>query len=295
MYRVKIIGAGSIGNHLAHAARALSWDVTLCDIDDDALMRTRRDIYPSRYGKWDDDIQLCNVKDVSKSGYDLVFVGTPPEYHIDLAIEAIESEAQGVLIEKPLCTPSLERAQELCDLVRRRGTKVFVGYDHVVGKAADKMRSVLSAIGEVQTIDVEFREFWGGIFSAHFWLDGPWETYLGYWKRGGGATGEHSHAANLFQHFASHIGAGRVIQVSAMSKYVQDGRIDYDQLCVMNVQCESGLIGRIVQDVVTTPPRKWARVQSMSGFAEWYCGFQSGQDLVSWKTQDGDNRRGAGS
>ena len=274
MYRVKIIGAGSIGNHLAHAARTLSWQVTLCDINKDALQRTRNEIYPSRYGKWDDEIQLCHVKETSKETYDLVFIGTPPEHHINLAIEAIENNAQGVLIEKPLCTPNLEKANELCDLVKRNGTKVFVGYDHVVGKAAEKMRGVLTQIGDIETIDVEFREFWGGIFAAHFWLDGPWETYLGFWEQGGGATGEHSHAANLFQHLATQVGAGKIVQVSAMSNYVKDGRVDYDKLCVMNVQCESGLIGRIVQDVVTTPPRKWARVQSKSGYAEWYCGIQ---------------------
>ncbi len=36
MYKVKILGAGSIGNHLAHAARRLGWRVTLCDLDNAA-------------------------------------------------------------------------------------------------------------------------------------------------------------------------------------------------------------------------------------------------------------------
>jgi phosphoglycerate dehydrogenase-like enzyme len=31
MYNVKILGAGSIGNHLANASRRLGWNVTLCD------------------------------------------------------------------------------------------------------------------------------------------------------------------------------------------------------------------------------------------------------------------------
>ena len=56
--RIGIIGAGSIGNHLAHAARALGWDVTLCDIDDAALKRTKNEIYPSRYKRWDNKIKL---------------------------------------------------------------------------------------------------------------------------------------------------------------------------------------------------------------------------------------------
>ena len=95
---------------------------------------------------------------------------------------------------------------------------MFVGYDHVVGRAAgwpdELMRRPASE--RSTTLDVEFREHWGGIFNAHPWLAGPWESYLGFWKRGGGASGEHSHAANLWQHFAHVAGAGRVVEVQAL-------------------------------------------------------------------------------
>ena len=43
---VKIFGAGSIGNHLAHASRKIGWDVSICDLDPEALKRTRNEIYP---------------------------------------------------------------------------------------------------------------------------------------------------------------------------------------------------------------------------------------------------------
>ena len=56
--RVKVIGAGSIGNHLSHAARSLGWSVDLIDSDPAALERTRAQIYPSRYGSWDEAIGL---------------------------------------------------------------------------------------------------------------------------------------------------------------------------------------------------------------------------------------------
>ena len=43
---------------------------------------------------------------------------------------------------------------------------MFVGYDHVLGKATKAVEDWLAkeVIGDVQSIDVEFREFWGGIF-----------------------------------------------------------------------------------------------------------------------------------
>ena len=47
-------------------------------------------------------------------------------------------------------------------------------------------------MGKLQTLDVEFREYWGGIFEAHPWLNGPQDSYLGFWKRGGGAWGTFS-------------------------------------------------------------------------------------------------------
>ena len=39
MMNVKILGAGSIGNHLSNAARQLGWSVTLSDVDPAALRR----------------------------------------------------------------------------------------------------------------------------------------------------------------------------------------------------------------------------------------------------------------
>ena len=107
---------------------------------------------------------------------------------------------------------------------------VFVGYDHAVGRATGLALSQAAGIGPVTTLDVEFREHWGGIFAAHPWLAGPWDSYLGHWRRGGGASGEHSHAANLWQSFAHAIGAGRVVEVQARLDMVKDERVEYDVL-----------------------------------------------------------------
>ena len=49
--KIKIYGAGSIGNHLANASRTLGYSVDICDIDPAALERTKTQIYPSRYGQ----------------------------------------------------------------------------------------------------------------------------------------------------------------------------------------------------------------------------------------------------
>lgn len=287
--KIKIFGAGSIGNHLANASRTLGWAVDMCDIDESALRRTKEEIYPTRYKKWDATIRLFRNADAPKGGYDLIFIGTPPDSHIALALNAVEERPRAVLVEKPFCTPDLAGAQDLLDRSNSLGVPVFVGYDHVVGEASEMFTKAANAghLGTIETLDVEFREYWGGIFAAHPWLSGPAESYLGFWTRGGGATGEHSHAANLWQHFASRIGAGRVSEVQATMEFVATAGVNYDKLSLMNLRTEAGIVGRVVQDVVTKPPRKWARVQGTDGYVEWQCGYKPGVDAVFVGTKNG--------
>jgi predicted dehydrogenase len=288
--KVKVIGAGSIGNHLSNASRALGWSVDLVDVDRAALERTRTQIYPARYGRWDEQIGLYTSDRAPVGGFDLICVGTPPDSHLSLARAAIAERPRAILIEKPLCGPDLAGAQNLVDEAAAAGVAVFCGYDHVVGRASQvATKAVQAGIGEIVTLDVEFREHWGGIFAAHPWLAGPWETYLGFWKRGGGASGEHSHAANLWQYFAHVAGAGRVTEVQATLDFVADSRVDYDRLALMTFRTEGGLVGRCVQDVVTKPPRKWARVQGSGGAVEWICGREPGVDVVA-SERDGQTR-----
>ncbi len=278
--KVKIIGAGSIGNHLSHASRQMGWDVDLCDIDSAALERTRNQIYPARYGAWDNAIRLFTSDNAPTEGYDLICIGTPPDVHIPLAVKALGENPKALLIEKPLCRPDLKQMAELAADAAKSKTQVFVGYDHAVGGASSYMIAELPDLGTLETLDVEFREYWGGIFAAHPWLSGPSETYLGYWRRGGGASGEHSHAIHLWQHFARSAGAGKVIEVSAELKYVRDGVVDYDAICALSLRTEEGMVGRVIQDVITRPTRKWARLQGQNGALEWFGNQKGNDDMV---------------
>lgn len=282
MTKVKVLGAGSIGNHLSNAARKLGWEVTIIDVDPAALARTKESIYPGRYGAWDDAIELCLADEAPKGGFDYIFVGTPPDSHMTLALEALDEKPRAILVEKPVCPPDLAGAQTLSERSRSENIPVFVGYDHVVGMASRGVEEVVASgsLGTVDTLDVDFREHWGGIFAAHSWLDGPGDSYLGYWRRGGGASGEHSHAANLWQHFAHLAGAGRVVEVNAGMAFVRGGATDYDKICLLTLTTESGLVGRVAQDVVTSPPRKVGRIQGRSGFVEWHCGYRPGCDAI---------------
>lgn len=293
MNTVKIYGAGSIGNHLAHASRSLGWKVDIFDIDEEALIRTKQDIYPSRYGSWDKEIGLYLLDEKPEEQYDYVFVGTPPDTHMEIALNSIKVDRpKCILVEKPFCTPDLLDAEKLYLNAKQKGVRIFVGYDHVVGESTSAFSKLLlnHDLGNPITLDVEFREHWGGIFNAHPWLNGPQDSYLGYWKKGGGSTGEHSHALNLWQHFANIAGQGRAIKVSADLQYITNDDVDYDRLSLANIITETGFIGRVVQDVVTLPTRKWARIQTERGFIEWECGFEDGKDRVVYSSIEDQNK-----
>ena len=166
---------------------------------------------------------------------------------------------------------------------------MFIGYDHVVGKATQLVEQYIAegAIGVPLTIDVEFREHWGGIFAAHPWIAGPSDSYLGFSQRGGGASGEHSHGINLWQHLCHIVGGGRVEEVDARLDFGKDGTDDFDSLCSMNLRSENGIVGRCIQDVVTRPHKKWASIQGEQGRIEWYCGAKAGTDTVILYKVDG--------
>ena len=279
---IKIHGAGSIGNHLAHAARSLGWGVAVCDVNPAALERMRNELYPGRYGRWDDQIELYGSADAPRGGFDVIHIGTPPEWHVSLAMDALEESPGAILVEKPLSPPAMDGVDELVRRAEGQNALVFVGYDHVVGCAVEKVTGLVqsAAIGKIQAIDVEFREHWSGILKAHPWLSGPADTYLGVTARGGGASGEHSHALNLWQYFARVVGAGDITRVRACMSWLREGELDCDTVCLLALETETGLLGRVVQDVITRPPRKTATLYGTEGTLTWNAGPDPSLDTV---------------
>lgn len=284
-----VYGAGSVGNHFAHAGRALGWRVRVVDPDPAALTRMQRDIYPARYGAWDDAITLAAPDDAGAA--DLVVVGTPPDVHLDVAEAAFATtRPRALLVEKPLCPPderSLARADALATRARGQGCRLLVGYDHRVARSTQRAIERLreGALGEVLALDVAFREHWAGIFAAHPWLAGPADTYLGYAARGGGASGEHSHALDLFRYLAEAAGKGQVRSLVALLDEVSDGDARYDRQCLLQLTTEGGLVGRVAQDVVTRPPVKRATVQGSEG--QLALSFSATLDVLSYTDASG--------
>lgn len=270
--KLLIYGAGSIGNHLANAARQRNFDVTITDLSESALNRTQYEIYPQRYGCWDDSIRLIQVDEVANERFDGVIIGTPPDTHMKLAINAIRKHKPRVMmIEKPLCTPTMAGLLDLMRESENYNTKVLVGYNHTLTEhtvLADNHIKT-GVLGQPLCLTAYFKEHWGGIFKAHPWLAGPHESYLGFYQRGGGATGEHSHAINIWQHFSRQLGQGRVSEVTAFMDIVKTDETNFDRQAHLCVKTETGFRGTITQDVITQPARKGVFMQGTDGSIEW--------------------------
>ena len=292
MYSVLIIGAGSIGNHLAYACRQKSWSVDIYDVDSTALERMKGEIYPSRYGSWDPAINLLGVIDWVVDKYDFIVIGTPPDTHIGIATEVLKKATPKVLlIEKPLCTPSFEGYDDFKKTLSRKKTTVLVGYNHNLTQNTKRLQTLLrqDIVGNPSSIHVRWLEHWGGIFEAHPWLDGPKDSYLGYSDRGGGACSEHSHGINLWQTTSNLLGMGPVTNVAAMMNMNKDGAILYDRSTQLLLKTSNGLVGTLIQDVITAPPEKLLRIQGDRGFIEWHAGYESNYDAVRYGSSSEDS------
>lgn len=294
MTTVKVIGAGSIGNHLAHGCRSKGWEVTIVDLSPEALERTQKTIYPERYGAWDPDITLASPTDVAGEAFDIVIVGTPPATHLAIASAEIENTPPRLLlIEKPLSHPDKAAIQQFIALAEQSSTRVLVGYNQRHKPNTHKFLEVASSssLGTLMGLRSHMLESWDGILKAHFWMGSEKDSYLAFSDQGGGALLEHSHALNLFLYFAKELRQGSVTSVDASMEWVDHDSGRYDRDTSMTLTLESGLIGEVRQDLHTWPAQKSAVATFENGRVTWSMGDSSdkvtlespaGEELESW-------------
>ncbi len=291
MLHVLIYGAGSIGNHLTQACRRMGWSVTVADTSDEALIRMKNDIYPTRYGAWDENIKLVSVSDAkfAKGEFDIIMVGTPPDSHMAVALSALALEPKILHVEKPLLRPVDDFAAFWKACEAHHATMVTVGYDHAISPSFQALLSYIKKgeFGNVITIDGATREHWEGIFKAHPWLNGPHDSYLGYTARGGGAACEHSHALHLVL-TASQAAGWKGVQGTCTLDMVEGSQGEkYDRAAFFSLKSAEGHIARAVQDVLTKPTEKYVRVQCERAVLVWRC--ESGADVLEVKSYSGED------
>jgi len=266
--RAAVIGAGSIGNHLTYSARKFDWKVSVFDKDPEALRRFKEDIYPSRYGKQDPEIDLLAFDEISRfetGDFDAVLIGTPPDSHLSVLRQVIKLSPKVVLIEKPICPPNEAEIYNLKRIFEENTKTTFLaGYNHRLSLVTQQLINTVSAFeGSIQKLNVDWLESWNGILRAHPWINGPGDTYLGSTLRGGGALFEHSHGLDLWLQIAQFFKLGVPASVRAEMQMITipETNSTYDELSYIEITTSTGFKGQVRQDVKTDPAAKRILVQ----------------------------------
>jgi predicted dehydrogenase len=269
--RAKVVGAGSIGNHLTHALRTCGVAVTIVDVDQAALDRTKSEIYPERYGSFDDSIRLAHPDEIGDLTFDLCVIGTPPDTHLALATLELQRQHSAILIEKPLASPGSHNLSAFVTACEASSTRVMTAYNQRLKKntAVFLEKAKNSDLGSLISIAGRMREDWAGILKAHPWLSDATQSYLGHTSRGGGALYEHSHAIDFALFIAHELGQGRPHEVKARLDKVEHDSGSYDTEANLSIKMSSGLIVEVDQDLHTWPADKSLDAQFENGSLRW--------------------------
>ena len=284
MKKVLIFGSGSIGNHLANASRKIGLSVSVTDISSKALSRMKNKIYPSRYSKWDDQIELIEYKNVFelKKKIDLIIVGTPPSTHLNLTKKILDNLIfDRLMIEKPIATYKDSFDQKIINLLNKK-QRIFVGYNHSISHAFLKYKSLISEIKkkDINLIEVNWREGWKGILNAHFWNKNEFSTYLGDLSNGGGCIHEHSHGIHLIICLSEILKFKLPTKKNIFKNFkIKNKKIFYDNYVSINWKCKNFIINYI-SDLISEPPNKSISILTKSKKYELIFNFKKKYDLI---------------
>ena len=161
--KVGLIGAGCIGQLRAKSLAQVDGCVLLAVADVD-LARARA-IAPSS------DISIFqNAQEMlSQVDLDAVIVSTPPQFHEDLVVSALQA-GKHVLCEKPLAN-SVEACRRMVDAARKNGKVLATGFNHRYFPQIQYLKQAIDTgrIGELDHV----RAFAGHTGLSEF--RNPWE------------------------------------------------------------------------------------------------------------------------
>jgi predicted dehydrogenase len=278
---ILIFGAGSIGNHMSYACRKNGLDVYVTDSKLAALKRMKNEIYPKRYGSWDDKIKLINIEKLNKIDklFDLVIIGTPPNTHIKIYDYCKRKvKYKKILIEKPISN-YLEKNLHLFQN-KIKNDMVFCGYNHSISPSFKFFMNKFKKIKDIKKIKINWCESWEGILKAHFWMKTPFDSYLGNIKDGGGALQEHSHGLHILILLLNELNID-LNNIDSKSNIVfKKGKNKKYDIFSNIFGYHNNIYFNYNTDLFTYPAEKRIKVEGEEKIFEWICNYQENLDIV---------------
>jgi len=277
--KIKIIGAGSAGNHMAFALTTLKEvkKVIITDINQKALVRSKKDIFIKRYGKWNNKIrlELENENLKTKQIYDGIVIASPPEFHKDNINDNL-FKSNNFLIEKPLCIPDKKHINFFEKVKKNyKSKRIYTGYNHRLFPSTVFLKKILKK-EKINYCNVSFKENIGGFLKAHNWMKSINESYLSKTEFGGGALCEHSHALNLLQYLVSH----KKIKILSKKYQFNDKKSHYHDLFFSAFLKLDKTICEFDQNFKTSPIEKYIIVSTKKKIIKLIYNYEGSNDLI---------------
>ena len=276
--KIKIIGSGSAGNHIAYAFSKMPVKIVQTDLNLKALKRSKFKIYKKRYKEWPKNISQRIEGKNDRDFYDAIIISTPPVSHVKL-IKKHLNFTNFFIIEKPICEPSKSSLVQLIKIIKMNKNKKFMcGYNHRLFPSTLKLRKIVKKnFKKISQIDVNFKENTEGFLKAHYWYKSLSESYLSQTKVGGGSLCEHSHGMNLAQYLI-----GDEAKISLRRKKIvwfKKNKCNYDSSAEL-IYLSKNKILNIHQNFTTSPTEKNIKVYGKNIFVELTFNYKDSNDRL---------------
>ena len=252
---ILIVGTGSAGKRHANNLHSLGCEVSCMDPRQDRL----------------DDISaeeinlkavFTSVEEAFASGetFDGVVVASPPSFHVDQCISALQKGIP-VLLEKPV-SPDLSSALKLQTAVKDTSVPLLLGYTWRWWPPLQKVKQLVDeqAVGELKFVKFTM--------AAHLADWHPWERYQDFFMAsqtmGGGAILDESHWLDLLLWFF-----GMPEKLFAKVDKISDLEIETDDNVDMLVFYKNGMRVSLHLDLYARPHEKSIQFVGEDGTLIW--------------------------
>ena len=252
---ILILGTGSVGKRHASNLSSMGCAISCMDPRTDRLEKVKQEI--NVVGTY---ISIEEAFSDSLKKYDGVVVASPPVYHVEQSITALEREIP-VLLEKPVSSDEAS-ARRLQDVVNSTGIPLLLGYTWRWWPPLAKVRELLNqdVIGKLRYVQF--------MMSVHLADWHPWENYQDCFMAnkalGGGALLDESHWVDLMLWFL-----GDPEGLYARIDKISDLKIDTDDNVDMVITYKDGLNVTIHLDIYGRPHEKYIRFIGEEGTILW--------------------------
>ena len=257
-YRVLVVGCGSIGRRHARNLKSLGVrQLGFCDTSPEALKQCCEELHGEVFRDYGEALE--------KFAPDVVLICTPPVYHVEEALAALQAQAH-VFIEKPLSHES-SGIQALITEARRRDRNVQIGYNMRFHPGLQIVKELIDSgkIGRVLWLSAEAGQY------LPDWR--PWqhyrESYSARRELGGGIILDGSHELDYICWLL-----GRPTEVTCRAEHLSSLDVDVEDSAWIYLSFPERRRAELHLDFVQRTYTRTCKVVGETGTVVWDFGAQ---------------------